>query len=83
MADVMYFEDMSEGDEAPVRSHVLDRTDLNSAPMGWSSFHYHTDTGYTKTANGVYSLFASDPDQSNDLGPPSGGGVAHVKVHCV
>ena len=62
---------------------VLDRTDLNSVPMGWSSFHYHTDTGYTKTANGVYALFASDPDQSNDLGPPSGGGVAHVKVHCV
>jgi hypothetical protein len=62
---------------------VLDRTDLNSAPMGWTSFHYHTDTGYTKTANGVYALFASDPDQSNDLGPPSGGGVAHVKVSCV
>ena len=28
MADVLYFEDVSEGDEAPVRSHVLDRTDL-------------------------------------------------------
>ena len=62
---------------------VLDRTDLNSAKMSWSSYHYHTDTGYTKTANGVYALFASDPDQSNDLGPPSGGGVAHVKVSCV
>ncbi len=28
MADVLYFEDVSEGDEAPVRSLVLDRTDL-------------------------------------------------------
>ncbi len=29
MADqVLYFEDVAEGDEAPVRSHVLDRTDL-------------------------------------------------------
>src|ERR1700732_4104442 len=25
---VLYFEDVSEGDEAPVRSHVLSRTDL-------------------------------------------------------
>jgi acyl dehydratase len=29
MADgVLYFEDVAEGDEAPTRSHVLDRTDL-------------------------------------------------------
>src|SRR5277367_4739609 len=28
MADVLYFEDVTEGDEAPVRSLVLDRTDL-------------------------------------------------------
>ena len=29
MADgVLYFEDVAEGDEAPVRSHTLDRTDL-------------------------------------------------------
>jgi len=29
MADgVLYFEDVAEGDEAPIRSHVLDRTDL-------------------------------------------------------
>src|SRR5271169_6793188 len=28
MADVLYYEDVTEGDEAPVRSHVLDRTDL-------------------------------------------------------
>ena len=62
---------------------VLDRGDLNSAAMSWSSYHYHTDTGYTKTANGLFALFVSDPDQSNDLGPPSGGGVAHVKVSCV
>src|ERR1700688_1536416 len=28
MADVLYYEDVTEGDEAPVRSHVLNRTDL-------------------------------------------------------
>ena len=28
MGDVFYFEDVTQGDEAPVRSHVLDRTDL-------------------------------------------------------
>jgi acyl dehydratase len=43
MAEVLYFEDVSEGDEAPVRSHVLDRTDLvryTGASGDWNPMHH-------------------------------------------
>jgi hypothetical protein len=59
---------------------VHDRTDV-TGPDG-TPFHFQAHSGYTLTANGIYSVFASDPDQSNDLGPASGGGVAHVKITC-
>jgi hypothetical protein len=55
---------------------------FDSAGPGSHAGMYHTDTGYTITANGAYAHFASDPDQSSDLGPPSGGGNVKITVHC-
>jgi hypothetical protein len=55
---------------------------FDSAGVGAHSGKYHTDSGYTLTSNGAFAHFASDPDQSSDLGPPSGGGHMKVTVHC-
>jgi hypothetical protein len=65
-------------------AYLVDHRDsVTSPPLGHiNPYTYDAPTGYTLTANGVYALFSSDPDQSNDLGRPSGGGVAHVKVSC-
>jgi hypothetical protein len=54
----------------------------DSACVGCKTGLYHSDTGYTLTANGAFAHFSSDPDQSSDLGPPSGGGNVKIKVHC-
>lgn len=65
-------------------AYQVDHRDSVTSPgLGKNTpYTYNAPSGYTLTANGVYVLFSSDPDQSNDLGRPSGGGVAHVKVSC-
>jgi acyl dehydratase len=57
MAEVLYFEDMKEGDEAPVRSHVLDRTDLVRYAGASGDFNPMHHDEVKATAAGQPSVF--------------------------
>ena len=58
MADaVLYFEDVSEGDEAPVRTHVLTRTDLVAYAGASGDFNPMHHDEVKATAAGQPSVF--------------------------
>ncbi|MGA3147113.1 MAG: MaoC/PaaZ C-terminal domain-containing protein [Acidimicrobiales bacterium] len=57
MADVLYFEDVNEGDEAPVRSLVLDRTDLVRYAGASGDFNPMHHDEVKATAAGQPSVF--------------------------
>jgi acyl dehydratase len=58
MADgVLYFEDVTEGDLAPVRSHVLDRTDLVAYAGASGDFNPMHHDEVKATAAGQPSVF--------------------------
>jgi acyl dehydratase len=57
MAEVLYYEDVKEGDEAPVRSHVLDRTDLVRYAGASGDFNPMHHDEVKATAAGQPSVF--------------------------
>jgi acyl dehydratase len=57
MAEVLYYEDVNEGDEAPVRSHVLDRTDLVRYAGASGDFNPMHHDEVKATAAGQPSVF--------------------------
>jgi acyl dehydratase len=54
---VLYFEDVAEGDEAPVRSHVLNRTDLVAYAGASGDFNPMHHDEVKATAAGQPSVF--------------------------
>ena len=78
---VLYFEDVSEGDEAPVRSHVLSRTDLVAYAGASGDFNPMHHDEVKATAAGQPSVFGHGMFSMGFLGSAITDyvGVGHVR----